>query len=200
MVSFSELELSHKIGSGAAGSVWRGSWRGAAVAVKVIRRPFHQAVELTGRDLEVFKREAYLMTRLRHPNIVLIMGVTFAPAGHRITLDGQDPVSPSRRRELGFEDVGNNDNHGSLCIVTELLSRGSLEDVIREGGLRTASYALILDLALQVICLQLGVMYCHGWGQAARGMLYLHTHSPPIVHRDLKSSNLVVDEHWHVKV
>ena len=36
--------------------------------------------------------------------------------------------------------------------------------------------------------------------QAARGMLYLHTHSPPIVHRDLKSSNLVVDEHWHVKV
>lgn len=36
--------------------------------------------------------------------------------------------------------------------------------------------------------------------QAARGMLYLHTHSPPVVHRDLKSSNLVVDEHWHVKV
>lgn len=44
--------------------------------------------------------------RLRHPNIVLIMGVTFAPAGHRITLDGQGPVSPRRRRELGFEDVG----------------------------------------------------------------------------------------------
>ncbi|CAM9146909.1 unnamed protein product [Hapterophycus canaliculatus] len=31
-------------------------------------------------------------------------------------------------------------------------------------------------------------------------MLYLHTHSPPVIHRDLKSSNLVVDEHWHVKV
>lgn len=39
---------------------------------------------------------------------------------------------------------------GSLCIVTELLSRGSLEDVIRQGGLRTASYGLILNLALQV--------------------------------------------------
>ncbi|CAM9808478.1 unnamed protein product, partial [Laminaria digitata] len=185
MVSFSELELSRKIGYGAAGSVWRGSWRGAAVAVKVIRRPFHQAVELTGRDLEVFKKEAYLMTRLRHPNIVLIMGVTFAPPGHRITLDGQGSVSLSRRRELGFENAGA--AQGSLCIVTELLSRGSLEDVIRQGGLRTASYALILNLALQVRA-------------AARGMLYLHTHSPQIVHRDLKSSNLVVDEHWHVKV
>ncbi|CAM9693472.1 unnamed protein product, partial [Hapterophycus canaliculatus] len=37
MVSFSELELADKIGSGAAGTVWRGSWRGAAVAVKVGR-------------------------------------------------------------------------------------------------------------------------------------------------------------------
>jgi serine/threonine protein kinase len=36
--------------------------------------------------------------------------------------------------------------------------------------------------------------------QAARGMLYLHSHQPPIVHRDLKSSNLVVDDHWVVKV
>lgn len=34
--------------------------------------------------------------------------------------------------------------------MTELLSRGSLEDVIREGGLQMASYGLILNLALQV--------------------------------------------------
>ncbi|CAN0566202.1 unnamed protein product [Ectocarpus sp. 12 AP-2014] len=35
MVSFGELELGEMVGSGAAGTVWRGSWRGAAVAVKV---------------------------------------------------------------------------------------------------------------------------------------------------------------------
>ena len=35
---------------------------------------------------------------------------------------------------------------------------------------------------------------------AAKGMLYLHTRAPPIIHRDLKSPNLLVDGLWHVKV
>ena len=35
---------------------------------------------------------------------------------------------------------------------------------------------------------------------AAKGMLYLHTRSPPVVHRDLKSPNLLVDKGWNVKV
>jgi serine/threonine protein kinase len=35
---------------------------------------------------------------------------------------------------------------------------------------------------------------------AAKGMLCLHAHSPPILHRDLKSPNLLVDAAWRVKV
>ena len=35
---------------------------------------------------------------------------------------------------------------------------------------------------------------------AAKGMLYLHTRTPPIAHRDLKSANLLVDSQWRVKV
>jgi len=35
---------------------------------------------------------------------------------------------------------------------------------------------------------------------AAKGMLYLHSHKPTIIHRDLKSPNLLVDGNWTVKV
>ncbi len=35
---------------------------------------------------------------------------------------------------------------------------------------------------------------------AAAGMAHLHQRSPPILHRDLKSPNLLVDAAWRVKV
>jgi serine/threonine protein kinase len=35
---------------------------------------------------------------------------------------------------------------------------------------------------------------------AARGMLYLHDGCPPVIHRDLKSPNLLVDDAGRVKV
>eukprot|EP01128_Nolandella_sp_AFSM9_P012728 TRINITY_DN955_c0_g1_i3.p1 TRINITY_DN955_c0_g1~~TRINITY_DN955_c0_g1_i3.p1 ORF type:complete len:176 (+),score=23.58 TRINITY_DN955_c0_g1_i3:69-530(+) len=35
---------------------------------------------------------------------------------------------------------------------------------------------------------------------AAKGMLYLHDLSPPVIHRDLKTQNLLVDEYWRAKL
>ncbi|CAN6452372.1 unnamed protein product [Victoria cruziana] len=73
----------------------------------------------------------------------------------------------------------------NLSIVTEFLSRGSLYKLIHRPGARESmDERRRLNMAFDV----------------AKGMNYLHRRSPPIVHRDLKSPNLLVDKKWTVKV
>ncbi|KAL1332057.1 hypothetical protein HN51_060935 [Arachis hypogaea] len=70
-----------------------------------------------------------------------------------------------------------------LAIVTELLPRGSLFKILHRSN-QPLDIRRLLRMALDV----------------AKGMNYLHHRNPPIVHRDLKSSNLLVDKNWTVKV
>ncbi|KAL5727642.1 hypothetical protein ACHQM5_000816 [Ranunculus cassubicifolius] len=70
-----------------------------------------------------------------------------------------------------------------LAIVTEFLPRGSLFKTLHKSN-QALDIRRRLRMSLDV----------------AKGMNYLHRRSPPIVHRDLKSSNLLVDRNWTVKV
>ncbi|KAL3641884.1 hypothetical protein CASFOL_012699 [Castilleja foliolosa] len=70
-----------------------------------------------------------------------------------------------------------------LCIVTEFLPRGSLFRFLQKNTSKLEMRRRI-HMALDI----------------ARGMNYLHHFNPPIIHRDLKSSNLLVDKNWTVKV
>ncbi|KAK4363776.1 hypothetical protein RND71_019017 [Anisodus tanguticus] len=67
------------------------------------------------------------------------------------------------------------------AIVTEFLPRGSLFKTLH-GNIQALDFRRHLRMTLN-----------------ARGMNYLHRRNPPIVHRDLKSSNLLVDNSWTVK-
>lgn len=96
-----------------------------------------------------------MMASLRHPCIVMYLGVCLEPT----------------------------------ALITEYCARGSLSDVLRRARTSPALAAQLdwprrLNMALD----------------AAKGMLYLHACGPPIIHRDLKSPNLLVDKHWRVKV
>ncbi|OVA14145.1 PAS domain [Macleaya cordata] len=70
-----------------------------------------------------------------------------------------------------------------LAIVTEFLPRGSLFKTLHKNN-QSLDIRRRLKMALDVV----------------RGMNYLHHRNPPIVHRDLKSTNLLVDRNWTVKV
>ncbi|KAG8092748.1 hypothetical protein GUJ93_ZPchr0012g19153 [Zizania palustris] len=71
----------------------------------------------------------------------------------------------------------------NLSIVSEFLPRGSLFRLIHRPNNQLDERRRI-RMALDV----------------ARGMNYLHNCTPVIVHRDLKSPNLLVDKNWVVKV
>ncbi|KAJ1395280.1 Serine-threonine/tyrosine-protein kinase, catalytic domain [Sesbania bispinosa] len=70
-----------------------------------------------------------------------------------------------------------------LCIVTEFLPRGSLCRLLHRNTPKL-DWRRRVHMALDI----------------ARGINYLHHCNPPIIHRDLKSSNLLVDKNWTVKV
>jgi len=71
----------------------------------------------------------------------------------------------------------------SLCMVMEFCARGSLYDVLVDPKLK-------FDWPLfHRVCADM-----------MRGVACLHSWKPQIVHRDLKSLNLLLDEKWTVKV
>ena len=159
-IEYSDLTQTRVIGEGAFGKVYLGRWHETDVAIKYLASLSALGLpsETSVNDVEAIKtleREVGLMVNMRHPNVILFMGLC--------------PEPP--------------------CIVTEYCSRGSLYDLLQaarqdEALAQQLSWSKRLGLALD----------------AAKGMLYLHSHKPPIIHRDLKSPNLLVDFHWRAKV
>ncbi|KAL2609854.1 hypothetical protein R1flu_028427 [Riccia fluitans] len=71
----------------------------------------------------------------------------------------------------------------NLSIITEFCPRGSLYRLLHRPN-RELDERKRIRMAVDVV----------------KGMNYLHRCSPPVVHRDLKSPNLLVDKNWTVKV
>ena len=70
-----------------------------------------------------------------------------------------------------------------LCLVTEHMSRGSLLDVLNDDKVN--------------VTMEMAVEFLH---EAAVSLDALHSWVPPILHRDIKSSNFLVSQRWSVKV
>uniref|UniRef100_A0A0R0HRQ0 Protein kinase domain-containing protein n=1 Tax=Glycine max TaxID=3847 RepID=A0A0R0HRQ0_SOYBN len=174
-IPWSELILKENIGTGSFGTFLRADWRVmsffhcskrtlAAVTARIQiwwKRDLVPEEDVAVKILKVqgfdpgrfeeFLKEVSLMKRLRHPNIVLLMGAVIQPS--------------------------------KLSIVTEYLS--SLYELLHMPNVGSSlSEKRCLSMAYDV----------------ASGMNYLHQMRPPIVHRDLKSPNLLVDDSYTVKV
>ncbi|KAH3767537.1 Serine/threonine-protein kinase CTR1 [Pelomyxa schiedti] len=144
VINFSKVTLINKVGAGSYGEVWKGKWTGTSIAVK---RLFGDEVQ------EDLLQEISILCQLRHPNIVLFMGVSV--------------------------DVT------KYCIVTEFVENGNLFTILHRE-----TCPIFLDFNQRETIL----------ADSARGIAYLHGRTPPIMHRDLKSANVLITADLHAKL
>ncbi|XP_022870730.1 serine/threonine-protein kinase EDR1-like isoform X1 [Olea europaea var. sylvestris] len=73
-IDFSELTVGTRVGIGFFGEVFRGVWNGTEVAIKVFLEQ-----DLTVENMEDFCNEISILSRLRHPNVILFLGACTMP-------------------------------------------------------------------------------------------------------------------------
>lgn len=69
-------------------------------------------------------------------------------------------------------------------LVVEFMSNGTLHDNLHDNFEPALNWVMRIEFALQI----------------ARGIFTLHSASPPIIHRDIKSSNVLIDESWKARL
>ncbi|KAG6415824.1 hypothetical protein SASPL_123243 [Salvia splendens] len=136
---------SHKIGQGSYGPVYRATIDHTPVAIKILRYNIPDA-------LDQFHQEVDVLTRLRHPNMVILMG-----------------ACPQNG-----------------CLVYEYMENGSLEDCLScKDGSPPLPCLTRFSIAAEI----------------ATGLNFLHQTRPqPLVHRNLKPGNILLDRNYVSKI
>ncbi|GLJ15497.1 hypothetical protein SUGI_0254480 [Cryptomeria japonica] len=120
-IDFSELRVGVRVGIGSFGEVFRGIWKGTEVAIKILLEQ-----DLTEENMEDFCNEISLLSRLRHPNVILFLGACTKPPHlsmvteymemgslyHLIHTSGQGKKFSWRRRLKMLRDIC----RGMMCI------------------------------------------------------------------------------------
>ena len=91
---------------------------------------------------------------------------------------------PYHPNVLQIHGVCVDEEHGAYLMVTEWMAGGSV-------------FSFLASRAGQALPLTRRVAMCI---QAAMGIRHLHDSSPPVLHRDIKSLNFLMDAHGNVKV
>lgn len=146
LIKASELEFGQKIAEGKYGTVFKGKCRGENVAIKLLHNQ-----HLSHEKLEELKTEVEIMTQLRHPCILLFMGVCTEP--------------------------------NNIAIVMEYVEGRSLDRILHDPKIPLPP-ARQLHIAKGI----------------AKGMTWLHCLDPPIIHRDIKPPNILINSNFDVKV
>ncbi|CAI5501387.1 unnamed protein product [Closterium sp. Naga37s-1] len=175
----------HVCGEGSYGVVYKGMIDGQTVAVKQLKNPDVKAA------LDEIDREMEVQKRIDHPNAVRLVGYCREDRSlvYEFMANGSPPPAspmevqkridhPNAVRLVGYcrED---------RSLVYEFMANGSLEDrLLCIGGVPPLQWPERCRIAMEI----------------AAGLQHLHTRKPPIVHRDVKPANVLLDDHFTAKL
>ncbi|KAG2386850.1 hypothetical protein C9374_001885 [Naegleria lovaniensis] len=148
IIPFDQLTIEREIVNTSGKTILQGNWKGTIVAVKKVQ--LNESVDYMGESQELLldkslEREASIMSRVRHPNILRFWGLCFTKTDQ--------------------------------FLVTELFDY-SLDSLIED--LRKNTFYLPTQVKIQIL------------HDIACAMTYLHEFQPPILHRNIKPSTIML--------
>lgn len=181
-VGFEDLQFLHPIGQGAFSEMWKGVWRSTPVAIKRLSTRCVSRTQAPPKSPPAGTKSGngtgIVATTDQSADAQRQEGANLSPEDRRLLHDFRLEVTMLNR--LRHPNVvlflGACTLLPQMCILTEFCHGGSLFAALRKRSWRTS-------LSLQDLR--------HVARHIARGMRYLH--ACHIIHRDLKSQNLLLD-------